>query len=268
MTGDVMQSRELRSRWIEATSLDPRLSDAVARIAAIVAARFMHLQPGPKCGSIWPGAGTVAKETGKCLRTVKQAFSDLRELGYLHPIKMGGGKQPSIYKLTIPAVSGATPVHLDAPVNSHAPVQPDALPGATRCTTPVQPAAPNTLRRTLMDDTQGKVPPSEGAGAPSGNGLSLHANRVAPPVHLAGEKKPDPQKPLFDYGKSVLGNNAGGLIAKLLKHHDRDVPSTMRTLQEAAGKGDPREYVGGILSGEVETPTDWGVEYRRMGVWL
>jgi hypothetical protein len=96
MTGEVIQARELRSRWLEATSLDSRLSDAAARIAAVVAARFMHLQPGPKCGSVWPGAGTVAKATGKCLRTVKQAFRDLREFGYLDPIKIGGGKQPSI----------------------------------------------------------------------------------------------------------------------------------------------------------------------------
>jgi hypothetical protein len=150
MTDDVVvQARELRSRWVEAVSLDPRLSDAAARIGVVVAARFMHLQAGPKCGTVWPGAGTIAKETGKSLRTVKRAFGELREVGYLDPMKMGGGKQPSIYRLAIP-VSGLAPVSILTPVPGM------TLPGVKIGTAPVSGLAPNTVRKTPKDDTQGR----------------------------------------------------------------------------------------------------------------
>src|SRR5215472_1994644 len=60
----------------------------------------------------------------------------------------------------------------------------------------------------------------------------------------------DPEKPVFDYGKDVLGQSAGGQIRKLIRRHDGDLDATMATLRLAARKQDPREYVGAIVNGQ------------------
>jgi hypothetical protein len=88
-----------------------------------------------------------------------------------------------------------------------------------------------------------KVPPTEGAGAPF-----------------------DPEKPVFDYGKEVLGKSAGGQVRNLIRHHSGDLDAALETLRLAARKSSPREYVGAILRGDRQPETDWDVEYRRMGV--
>jgi uncharacterized protein YdaU (DUF1376 family) len=88
-----------------------------------------------------------------------------------------------------------------------------------------------------------KVPPTEGADAPF-----------------------DREKPVFDYGKEVLGKSAGGQVRNLIRYHAGDLAATMETLRLAARKSSPREYVGAILRGDRQPETDWDVEYRRMGV--
>lgn len=78
-------------------------------------------------------------------------------------------------------------------------------------------------------------------------------------------------KPLFDFGKSVLGRNSGGQIQRLRKKYpDGEV---MRLLEVAATKSDPREYVGAIVRGDpAVTASIFAAqqreEYRRMGVDL
>lgn len=74
-------------------------------------------------------------------------------------------------------------------------------------------------------DRKGKEePPSEGASAPA-------------------EASPD--KELFDLGKRVLGANAGGLITRLKNHCGME--AAKKHLGDAAGKSDPREWVGAII---------------------
>jgi uncharacterized protein YdaU (DUF1376 family) len=87
------------------------------------------------------------------------------------------------------------------------------------------------------------IPPTEGAAAPA-----------------------DPKKPIYDLGKSLLGKSSGGLVTRLIQHHNGDLNGTMRTLRSAAGASDPREYVGAMLRGDRQPETDWDAEYRRMGV--
>lgn len=50
---------------------------------------------------------------------------------------------------------------------------------------------------------------------------------------------------LFDFGKAVLGKNAGGVIVKLLRQHG--LHSARRLLVEAQTKQDPREWIGASL---------------------
>lgn len=79
-------------------------------------------------------------------------------------------------------------------------------------------------------------------------------------------KPPDPDKAVFDLGKSVLGKNAGGLVTKLKRHFGGDIGKTYGALVLAQGKSDPSAYVGGILrgdSGDDENYREWEDNYYR-----
>jgi Protein of unknown function (DUF1376) len=77
---------------------------------------------------------------------------------------------------------------------------------------------------------------------------------------------PTLEKQVFDLGKPMLGS--GGQVKKLILHHGGDLAATKATLELAATKTDPREYVGAILRGDRQPEIDWDAEYRRMGVSL
>jgi hypothetical protein len=57
----------------------------------------------------------------------------------------------------------------------------------------------------------------------------------------------DLEKSYFDRGKVVLGKNAGGLLANLLKAKENNVALARAAVEQASTKSDPREYIGGII---------------------
>lgn len=73
---------------------------------------------------------------------------------------------------------------------------------------------------------------------------------------------PDLEADLFRRGKEVLGKTAGGLIRQLVTAKDGKVNLARAAIETAAGKENPREYIGGILrnqesaSGEVSRYVD------------
>lgn len=62
---------------------------------------------------------------------------------------------------------------------------------------------------------------------------------------MKNEWKELAEKLLFDFGKSVLGKNAGGVIVKL--RHARGIDGARNVIKAAGEKSDPREYVGAAL---------------------
>jgi hypothetical protein len=66
----------------------------------------------------------------------------------------------------------------------------------------------------------------------------------------------------------VLGRSSGGQVTLLLRHCGGNIETTLRTLQFAAAKSDPNEYVGAILRGDREPETDWAAFNREIGVRL
>lgn len=54
---------------------------------------------------------------------------------------------------------------------------------------------------------------------------------------------------LFQRGKEILGKNAGGLIAKLLKAKSGQVAAARVVIEMASMKENPREYVGAAIRG-------------------
>jgi len=103
----------------------------------------------------------------------------------------------------------------------------------------------DNLRSPSPSPSQYKIPPTEGVVS-------------APPA--------DPKKPLYDLGRSLIGPKSGGQVTNLIRLHGGDLDATMQTMQLAARKSDPREYIGAILAGNRQPETDWDAEYRRMGV--
>lgn len=65
----------------------------------------------------------------------------------------------------------------------------------------------------------------------------------------AADAAPNLERELFDRGKAVLGQQAGGLIAKLLKSKKNDVALARAAIETASTKQNPREYVGAVISG-------------------
>lgn len=65
----------------------------------------------------------------------------------------------------------------------------------------------------------------------------------------AADAAPDPEVELFRRGKEVLGKTAGGLIKQLLTAKDGKVNMARAAIETAAGKENPREYIGRIISG-------------------
>jgi hypothetical protein len=60
---------------------------------------------------------------------------------------------------------------------------------------------------------------------------------------------PDAEVELFRRGKEVLGVQAGGMIAKLLKAKDGKVALARAAIEQASTKHDAREYIGRVLRG-------------------
>lgn len=65
----------------------------------------------------------------------------------------------------------------------------------------------------------------------------------------AGASASELERELFQRGRQVLGQEAGGLIANLLKSKEGDVALARAAIETASTKDKPREYVGGILKG-------------------
>jgi hypothetical protein len=59
----------------------------------------------------------------------------------------------------------------------------------------------------------------------------------------------DPERDLFRRGKEVAGEDAGGLIAKLLKAKKGNVSLARAAVEMAATKQKPREYLGAVIVG-------------------
>lgn len=77
-----------------------------------------------------------------------------------------------------------------------------------------------------------------------------------PPVDLKAD--------LFSRGRSVLGKQAGGLIAKLLRHFGSEddpkaIAKARAQIEEASTKTRPDEWIGRVLSGKSngDGPVDW-----------
>jgi len=64
----------------------------------------------------------------------------------------------------------------------------------------------------------------------------------------SGSHPKNDEADLFERGKKVLGKDAGGLIAKLLKSK-KEIPLARAAIEMAATKQNPREYIGRVLTG-------------------
>jgi hypothetical protein len=90
---------------------------------------------------------------------------------------------------------------------------------------------------------------------------SLFSDSEEESSNKAGEAKNVPdfdfsiaaqERELFARGKQVLGDNAGGVIVKLVRNRG-SVPLARASIETAATKHNPREYVGALLRGGTGT---------------
>jgi len=74
------------------------------------------------------------------------------------------------------------------------------------------------------------------------------------PDGVAQQTRADLEKEYFTRGKSILGKNAGGLLNSLLKAKEQDIALARSTLELAATKQDPREFVAGACKARQARP--------------
>jgi hypothetical protein len=84
-----------------------------------------------------------------------------------------------------------------------------------------------------------------------GEGKGKELNKDAAPSARNGFDCPETQDAaLFERGKDVLGNDAGGLIAKLKKAKGGSIALARAAIETASTKQNPREYVGAVIRGD------------------
>lgn len=103
------------------------------------------------------------------------------------------------------------------------------------------------------------------SGKRNSNGMAIAEQTHAPSPTPSPKKKKDGadappkslEQQLFDRGKEVLGEAAGGLISKLLKAKDGNVALARAAIEQASTKQKPSEYIGAVVRNH-DHPSDRG----------
>jgi hypothetical protein len=95
------------------------------------------------------------------------------------------------------------------------------------------------------------LPKKPESGTDSGTTAGQQRDREESTESIEGKKEPlrgaSPEAELFAFGRKVLGKSAGGLVTQLRKASDFDDAQVKALIEEAATKGDPAEWIGGVL---------------------
>lgn len=67
--------------------------------------------------------------------------------------------------------------------------------------------------------------------------------------NVNGPSRLELEKQLFDRGKQVLGQAAGGMIVSLLRARDGNLELARAAIETASTKQSPREYIGALIKG-------------------
>ena len=102
--------------------------------------------------------------------------------------------------------------------------------------------------------------PIEGASKPLGSPIeatvtvTVTNTGTSVPSERAPAAAPDPDAELFRRGKEVLGDNAGGMIAKLKAAKGGKVALARAVIEQASTKQNAREYVAAAIKGGTGPP--------------
>lgn len=145
----------------------------------------------------------------------------------------------------------------------------------------------------LLDDDNGLITPHNWSGRQYKSDTStqrvkrfrnakrnVSGNVSETPPETETEKKDAPSAPLleivpretsdeadlFARGKKVLGRNAGGLIASLLKSKKGNVALARAAIEQASTKDEPREYIGRIIAGPAAANERHGFNDPNAGI--
>lgn len=74
---------------------------------------------------------------------------------------------------------------------------------------------------------------------------------------------PEQERDYFARGKAILGKSAGGLLARLLKSKKGCIELARASIEMAATKQDPREYIAKVVGSAPQPTGSNAVEYAR-----
>lgn len=122
-------------------------------------------------------------------------------------------------------VTGWHHQRIDKPQEARFPSKPEGDSGSV-------PRMFGALRDSIGEEWKGEEKKDAAPGARIGNGE---------------EKEKTQEVDLFIRGKFVLGDNAGGMIAKVLKVNGGNIALARAVIEKASTKQNPREYIGAII---------------------
>ena len=111
-----------------------------------------------------------------------------------------------------------------------------------------------TFNADAMHGQQQHATHMQGTGTGTGTGTKTKKNAAGAAAAVRSE-----ETDLFDRGKTILGENAGGLIKNLLKVKGGNIALARAAIETASSKQDPREYIAGCIQRAEPTagPNGW-----------
>jgi len=95
---------------------------------------------------------------------------------------------------------------------------------------------------------------SENGGSPFEATVTVTNTGTSVPSERAPAAPRDEERELFARGREVLGKNAGGQIAKLLKAKGGIASKARAAIEQAASKDSPSEYIAAAIRGGAGPP--------------
>lgn len=86
---------------------------------------------------------------------------------------------------------------------------------------------------------------------PPSSNLELELDSEGANAPSAGQQEA-PDARVYRRGREVLGNNAGGLVRRVIDHHRGNFALAVSSIEQSSTKSNPREWIGALLRGQVK----------------
>jgi hypothetical protein len=247
-------SAKFKFAWLDQVASDEGALLGAATRVAVILCRYINSENG----AAWPSMARIAADLNLAERNAQRTIAALVKRGHLEIWPGGGRCKTNRYKPILKTPLEPENRQLELAISNT-----ETLTG----TSPFKPINPDrnvTLsnrkpRRNTTINPDGNVTrtlrknPYPFRDAPASTACADESKSKSPKIKTAHslsnghDEAATPEADMFRRGKEVLGKNSGGLISKLLKAEGGSVAKARAAIELAAGKQDPREFLGAVI---------------------